>query len=78
MPSEAAYVACGPSQVFVISHAGGLLGWGQNNGGQLGLGHNQMQKLPQAIPLPNGFGALRVAGVSSSMYDCACVIAVLE
>ena len=64
LPSEAAQVACGSYQTFAVSADGALLGWGHNSHGQLGLGHQQDQSLPQPVPLPAG--ALRVASVGSS------------
>ena len=72
LPGEGGLVGCGSERTFAVSAGGALLGWGQNDQGQLGLGHQQHpQSLPQPVPLPAG--ALRVASLGtarSSLHTC--------
>jgi alpha-tubulin suppressor-like RCC1 family protein len=71
-----ARVMCGSAHTLALTVGGALLGWGNNDANQLGLGHSAPSKCesPQLIPLPRGTDAVSIgAGYSSRMRSCVLV-----
>ena len=44
-------INCGGNHSVIVTMFGEIYGWGKNNYGQLGLGHQIEQKIPQQINL---------------------------
>lgn len=46
-------IACGPRHVVVVGGSGEVYSWGQGQGGQLGLGHEEDCSTPQEVNIPD-------------------------
>ena len=49
---DVAAIACGHRHVVVVGGGGEVYSWGQGQGGQLGLGHEEDCSLPQEVTIP--------------------------
>ncbi|XP_043239693.1 serine/threonine-protein kinase Nek8-like [Amphibalanus amphitrite] len=50
---DVAAIACGRRHVVVVGGGGEVYSWGQGQGGQLGLGHEEDCSLPQEVTIPD-------------------------
>ena len=58
-------VGAGVGQMFAVTGSGGLLAWGDNEGGQLGDGTMENHKLPAFVHIPR---SVRIATLAAGRY----------
>jgi alpha-tubulin suppressor-like RCC1 family protein len=64
--TKVASIAAGADQLFAVTSTGGLLAWGDNNAGQLGIGHaGGLSRVPVRVHLPRGVKVVSAAAGQS-------------
>lgn len=65
--TKATSIAAGTFHLFAVTSTGGLLAWGDNNAGQLGIGHaGGLSRVPVRVRLPRG---VKVVSASAGQSD---------
>lgn len=71
-PARVTAVAAGGDHTFAVTVGGGVLAWGANDRGQLGVGDRIDRAVPTDVPLPRGVGsALQTSAVEGRRGEVA-------